>query len=310
MDRKPMKRQLTRFTSRRLRTQGQEWQWTPQGGQTSDAHGAREGSAAGELLAGQMGQNSPAIPTTSQSESGQTWPTLPQWPSLPAESSSMPGPHQSDTEETMILASASPIAEEPTQKLSAPGIGDIATLKSARHQRRFRSAIPRRRVVLVSVGVTLLICMLWGVVALSGMLSANVSGFATARRPTLPAGGIIAPPTMPQETPEASGTVSPAVTTPTAFTITFTCANGSAGGTGQLCIHTQPNATLSLTVSFCDGAFTKGKGLHNTVVADSNGNYTWQWSVSPACAGPATATATAKLAGQTVRETTTFSIGP
>ena len=73
-------------------------------------------------------------------------------------------------------------------------------------------------------------------------------------------------------------------------------------------VHTKPDATVSLTVRYCDGSYAGGKGLHGNMHADGNGNYTWRWNVSASCAGTATATVTAKSSGQTVTQSTTFTI--
>ncbi|MGZ3676828.1 MAG: hypothetical protein ACXVCO_21190, partial [Ktedonobacterales bacterium] len=104
---------------------------------------------------------------------------------------------------------------------------------------------------------------------------------------------------------------SPAAATATSvppFTIAFTCASGVIGGTGEVCVHTQPNAILTLRVQYCDGSFAGGKSVQGTAHADSSGDHTWRWTVTTNCAGTATATVTAKSAGQITTQSTTFTI--
>lgn len=116
-------------------------------------------------------------------------------------------------------------------------------------------------------------------------------------------------------TPNSTVTATPAATsqptmttTPTPpLTLVFTCASGSLRGTGQVCVHTQPQAALSITVRYCDGS--TAKGLHGSVTADASGNYTWSWPLrTSSCAGSATATVTATWNGQSLTQSDTFTI--
>ena len=115
-------------------------------------------------------------------------------------------------------------------------------------------------------------------------------------------------------TASALATISPQLTSkpaPTSapsppLTLAFTCASGKIHGTGQVCVHTLPGASLSLTVRYCDGS--TAKGLHGSATADGSGNYTWSWPVHPTCAGSATATVTATANGQSLTASDTFTI--
>jgi hypothetical protein len=76
----------------------------------------------------------------------------------------------------------------------------------------------------------------------------------------------------------------------------------------MVCVHTKPDAKVTLTVRYCDGSYAQGKGLHGNVRADENGNHTWRWNVSASCAGTAIATVMSTSSGQTVTQSTTFTI--
>ena len=108
-------------------------------------------------------------------------------------------------------------------------------------------------------------------------------------------------------TAQATTTPTPTGRSSQPLTLAFTCASGTLHGTGQVCVHTQPQAALSVSIRYCDG--TTAKGLHGNSVADASGNYTWTWPVRTACAGAATATVTAKWNGQTITRADSFTIG-
>lgn len=169
---------------------------------------------------------------------------------------------------------------------------------------RFR----RPRLALTVVAGALALCLLLGVAALGAAFPHGAPNSAHGARG---ANGALVSPTSRTATPNATTTTTttPGNThPPTPLTIAFTCASGVAGGTGQLCVHTLPNAALSLAVRYCDGSYAKGKAFHAVSYADGSGNYTWRWNVTTSCGGAATATVTANSAGQTATQSATFTV--
>ena len=159
-------------------------------------------------------------------------------------------------------------------------------------QQRFRLAPGRTRVgVLAGAGGLLLISVI-GVVVLCAHMPSIING--------APATGSA----NKHGTPLTTASTTPAGP----FAIAFTCASGTIRGSGQLCVHTQANAILRLTVRYCDGSYAESKSLRGSAHANGSGDYTWHWSVRTRCAGTATATVEAKSAGQSVTQSTTFTI--
>jgi hypothetical protein len=168
----------------------------------------------------------------------------------------------------------------------------------------------RRPYVALAAGVgAVALCAIFGAVALG---AAFLHGGSTNAQGTPGAGslnGAVASASAGQATPSVTTTVTPGITpSPSPLTIAFTCASGAAGGPGQVCVRTLPHAALSLSVRYCDGSYAKGKAFHGASYADGSGNYTWRWNVNTTCLGAATATVTARSAGQTLTQSTTFTI--
>ncbi|MGE5335305.1 MAG: hypothetical protein ACM3N4_11435 [Nitrososphaerota archaeon] len=197
-----------------------------------------------------------------------------------------------------------------------PGVPDLPYEPPHTVWQRFQGAPRRLRIGLIAavVGV-LVICPLLSVIALGNIFGTHPSTLGNG----LPGGGLtsgqtgLSTPTNPLSTPSATSSPTATVATATAtpvppFTIAFTCASGTIGGTGQVCIHTEPNATVSLAVRYCDGNYATGKGLRGTAHTDGDGDYTWRWNVTTHCVGTATATVIAKGSGQTLTQSTTFDI--
>lgn len=182
----------------------------------------------------------------------------------------------------------------------APGGVNFSTRSPRALWQRFRPDSRRQRVGLaVSAGV-LVFASLFGITLLCSHLLANATNAPTA-------GGAHGN-TASGATANGTTTASTTATALPPFTITFTCASGAIKRTGTVCVHTQPNAILTLSVRYCDGTFAGGKGLHTSASADGSGDYSWQFAVHTRCAGEATATVVAKSAGQTVTQSTTFNV--
>jgi hypothetical protein len=164
--------------------------------------------------------------------------------------------------------------------------------------RRFRPA-SRRQQVGVAVGAGgLLLLSLIGV-------SAFCSHMLLTPNNTSNAGGVSG---HTASSSTANATASMTATAAAPLTVAFTCASGRIKRTGKVCVHTQANAILTLTVRYCDGTYAGGKGLNGSTSADASGDYTWEFAVHTKCAGTATATVVAKSAGQTVTKSTTFTV--
>lgn len=181
-----------------------------------------------------------------------------------------------------------------------PGRSDLSQRSPRAFWRRFRSSSRRQRAVLAAGAGGLALLSLIGIAVLFSHLTLASSG--------APSGGSASGHTL-----STAATGSPAATITTTatalpFTITFTCASGTIRRAGEVCVHTQANALLSLTVRYCDGSYAGGRGLHGSASADASGDYTWRFTVRTKCAGTATATVVAKSAGQTVTQSTTFTV--
>ena len=247
----------------------------------------------------------------------QQLPMLPKWPPLPEEdpfASARPtgetgewaaaGGYDSSEQQT-----APPWDTSPSGAYVAPG----GRARSGTLWQRFHGLSRRSRLGLIvaAVSVVVLVCTLASVAALGSAFLNQPTGAARGTQAPGLSGGQTGLPTTGNTTPTAlaspneAGTETPA---PATLTLAFTCASGSIGGTGQVCVHTLPNASVSLSVRYCDGNDAKGGGLRGAASANSSGDYTWRWKVTTRCAGTATATVTAKSSGQTVTQSTTFSI--
>lgn len=286
MDRKSPRRRMTWFGKEHPGSVGRFWQRTPQSGKEPDA--------------------SVASPTRGQAEAkakGSRWPILPKWPPL----------HEGQREATRDAASVAPDESQQTEPQLASPWEQPASNRGGHARppfipRRVWFASRRQQVGLAAIlGIVILTAVLCLIVLraiLPSQSSQTGQGTSTARRPA----NVVASSTADDPTPTPSSTASTRNTPAPSFTVAFTCASGAIGGRGMVCVHTKPDAMVSLTVRYCDGSYAGGKGLHGNAHTDGSGNYTWRWNVSASCAGTATATVTAKSSGQTVIQSTTFTI--
>ncbi len=299
MDREPRKRRQSWFTKPHPNTLGQAWQQGQQPTQASDAWLTRK--------------EPPAQQGVSHQPRWQPLPPLPKWPPLPEESPLPQG--RARAAEPFSSSGESPTAEQPTVAWDLPARDWSAPLEQPADTPwlRFRSASRRKQVGLAAgLACTFVLCSLLGIAALNGAFQPGASHFGASGGSTSLSGNETALPATALATPsDTSGTPSPAAPTTTPvppFTIDFTCASGAIGGTGEVCVHTRPNAILTLSVQYCDGSLAGGKSLQGIAHADGGGDYTWRWGVTTSCAGTATATVTAKSTGQSITQSTTFTI--
>lgn len=176
---------------------------------------------------------------------------------------------------------------------------------------RFWLASRSQQVGLAAIVGILILAALLGRILLGDIFPSDTPDTGTITPTTGRVAHVVAPSTVAAPTPVPtsvpSPTVAPVRNTPApAFSIAFTCASGVIFGRGMVCIHTRPDAAVSLSVRYCDGSYAGGKDLRGNAHADGSGNYTWRWIVITSCAGKATATVTAKSSGQTVTKSTTF----
>jgi hypothetical protein len=75
-----------------------------------------------------------------------------------------------------------------------------------------------------------------------------------------------------------------------AFTFKFTCASAVDHVGGQVCVHTNAGATVSITVRYCTGHTAVSNSLKGAKHANSAGNASWWWKPDTKCRGNATAT--------------------
>lgn len=316
MDREPRKRRQTWFTKPRPKTLVQTWQRGQQGQQEQQAKQApdawltQEGSPPWEQSAPRPEQPGPR-------PDWQPLPPLPKWPPLPEES---PLPQDraraaaSFTPPSALDATQSPTAwDHSAFDLPAQDEYDLSEQSRRTLWSRFRSASRRVQIgIAAGAACAFVLCALLGVAVLNSAFQPGAVHLGATGSNT----GLTGDATASPATPLATSSVTPGTPSPTAptatpvppFAIDFTCASGVIGGTGEVCVHTRPNAILTLRVEYCDGSIVEGRSLQGTSHADGNGDYTWRWSVTTSCAGTATATVTAKSTGQTSTQSTTFTI--
>ncbi len=128
--------------------------------------------------------------------------------------------------------------------------------------------------------------------------------------PTAIAQAIRQPTTIPTPRPSPSPTAkSPSPTPlPAHLSVTFTCASATDYGNGEICIHTQPNTSLQLTVNYCSGYDATSRSLQGTFYANGSGDYSWSWEPETKCRGTATATVTAEWNGEEVTNSDNFTV--
>ncbi len=94
----------------------------------------------------------------------------------------------------------------------------------------------------------------------------------------------------------------------TKLSIQFTCANAVDYKSGDVCVHTQANAALTIKVKYCSGSYATSKSLRGTVHTKTQGNYTWKWEPETKCRGTATAYVTETLSGHTLNASKSFKV--
>ena len=92
------------------------------------------------------------------------------------------------------------------------------------------------------------------------------------------------------------------------LSIQFTCANAVDNKKGNVCVHTQAKAALTIRIRYCTGYYAVSKSLKGTQSADTHGNHTWTWIPQTKCKGPATAYVNEKFGGQSFNAVDKFTV--
>ncbi len=97
------------------------------------------------------------------------------------------------------------------------------------------------------------------------------------------------------------------------LTVAFGCKTGVKEGFfadrshAFACARTFPGATLTISVSYCNGNSDQRSSLQGTFTADSTGYYEWDWKPQAPCQnGPAYWSGKARLNGQTASGESVF----
>ncbi len=92
------------------------------------------------------------------------------------------------------------------------------------------------------------------------------------------------------------------------LSIQFTCAQAVDYKLGQVCVHTQAKAALTIKVKYCSGYYATSKSLQGTQFADTKGNHSWSWVPQTKCRGTATAYVHEQFHGQPLNASTNFMV--
>src|SRR6185437_6156080 len=219
MDRESPKRRLTWFGKR-----------TPQSGNGPDASMA---SSAREQAESQAKVS--------------RWPTLPKWSPLPG------GAMGSVDDESLATSNET----HQTDHQLAPPWEQAASDTSEYAERppftpwRFWSASRSQQVGLGAIVGIVILAVLLSRILLGDIFPSDRTDTASITPTPGHAVHVVAPSTMAAPTPDPtsvpSPTAAPVRTTPApSFTVAFTCVSGAIFGRGMVCVHTKPDAMVSL----------------------------------------------------------------
>ena len=92
------------------------------------------------------------------------------------------------------------------------------------------------------------------------------------------------------------------------LSVQFTCAKAVDNKQGNVCVHTQAKAALTIRIKYCTGYYAVSKSLKGTQYADTRGNHTWTWTPQTKCKGPATAYVKEQFGNQSLNATDKFTV--
>ena len=92
------------------------------------------------------------------------------------------------------------------------------------------------------------------------------------------------------------------------LSIQFTCANAVDNKHGNICVHTQVKAALTIRVKYCTGYYAVSRSLKGTQYADAHGNHIWTWTPQTKCKGAATAYVNEQFGRQSLNAVHKFTV--
>jgi hypothetical protein len=92
------------------------------------------------------------------------------------------------------------------------------------------------------------------------------------------------------------------------LSVQFTCAQAVDHRSGEVCVHTQDRAALTIKVRYCSKYYATSKSLKGTQYADARGNHNWNWVPDTKCKGTATAYVTETYEKHTLSVSKNFSV--
>lgn len=93
------------------------------------------------------------------------------------------------------------------------------------------------------------------------------------------------------------------------LSVQFTCAQAVDHRSGEVCVHTQDRAALTIKVwYYCSKHYATSKSLQGTQSADAHGNHIWSWVPDTKCKGAATAYVTETYDRHTLSVSKNFSV--
>ncbi len=90
------------------------------------------------------------------------------------------------------------------------------------------------------------------------------------------------------------------------LSIKFTCAHAVDYRSGQVCVHTQPRAGLTIVVRYCTGYIATSRSLKGTHYANARGDYSWTWKPETKCHGKAVAVVQEHISRRVLTASDTF----
>ncbi len=103
-------------------------------------------------------------------------------------------------------------------------------------------------------------------------------------------------------TAQATNAVAPRLS------VVFTCAQAVDYRSGQVCVHTQPGAALTIRVRYCTGAYAVSRSLQGVQFSDRLGNHMWSWVPNTRCRGAATVFVSERYAGHLLAVSRVFTV--
>lgn len=95
---------------------------------------------------------------------------------------------------------------------------------------------------------------------------------------------------------------------PVRLSLRLTCARATDYRSGEVCVHTQARAGLTITIRYCTGHIAVSRSLKGMHYANAQGNYTWTWEPETKCHGKAVATVQEHFKGHVLSASDAFTV--